>query len=161
MSVYTTQEPGTTINICYCFLFEELRAEKLCEEWHYQILISKYGTIYISYRACKLKAPLPSVLIFRHPMAGFPNAHISGAVSEALTVMLSKLGSMQSHDKVREICAAALLCTRLSRGPQTASLLPSCPHPSATKHISSDKSASHCEHQKSQAAKAIWPHPFS
>lgn len=107
-----------------------------------------------------LQAPLPSVLIFRHLRAGFTNAHISGAVSEALMLMLSKPGSMQSHNKVQEIRAAALLCTCLSRGPQRANLLPSCPHPSATKHISSEKSASHCQHQKSQAAKAIWPHPF-
>lgn len=160
MWVYTTQEPGTTINICYCFLFEELRAEKLCEEWHYQILISKYGTIYIPYRACTLQAPLPSVLILRHPKTGFTNAHNSGVVSEAPTLMLSKPGSVHSHSKVREVRAAAPLCTRLSTAPQMASLLPSCPRPSATKHISSEKSTSHCKHQKSQAAKAIWPHPF-
>lgn len=49
MSVYTTQETDMTINICYCFLLEEFRAEKLCEEWHHQILISKYGTIYITH----------------------------------------------------------------------------------------------------------------
>lgn len=160
MSVYTTQETGMTINICYCFLLEELRAEKLCEGWHHQILISKYGTIHITHRACTLQAPL-LVLIFRHLGAGFTNAHISGVVTEALALMLSKLGSMQSHNKVQEIRDVALLSTGLSRGPQMARLLPSCPHPSATKHISSEKSASHCKHQKSQPAKAIWPHPFS
>lgn len=107
---------------------------------------------------CTFQAPLP-VLIFRHLGAGFTNAHISGVVTEALALMLSKPGSMQPH-KVQEIRDVALLSTRLSRGPQMATLLPSCPHPSATKHISSEKSASHCKHQKSQAAKAIWPHPL-
>lgn len=29
MSVYITQEARRIIDICYCFLFEELRAEKL------------------------------------------------------------------------------------------------------------------------------------
>lgn len=106
---------------------------------------------------CTFQAPLP-VLIFRHLGAGFTNAHISGVVTEAPALMLSKTGSMQSH-KVQEIRDVALLSTRLSRGPQMARLLRSCPHPSATKHISSEKSASHCKHQKSQAAKAIWPHP--
>lgn len=123
MWVYTTQEPGTTINICCCFLFEELRAEKLCEEWHYQILISKYGTIYIPYRARTLQAPLPSALILSHLKAGFTNAHSSGVVSEAPTLMLSKAGSVHSH-KVGEEGAAALLCTRLPRAPQMASLCP-------------------------------------
>lgn len=108
-----------------------------------------------------LQAPLPSVLIFRHFKAGFSNAHTSGAVSEALMLMLSKPGSRQSLNKVQEIRAVALLCTLLAGGPQMASVMPSCLHPSATKHISSEKSASHCKHQKSQAANAIWPHPFS
>lgn len=128
MSVYTTQEPGTTINICYCFLFEELRVEKLCEEWHYQILISKYGTLYIPYRACTLQAPLPSVLIFRHNLrAGFPAAPTSGVVSEAPMQMLSKPGSVQSHPKVQEIqeCCCTPVHTsvqRTSKGQSVAQL---------------------------------------
>lgn len=108
-----------------------------------------------------LQALLPSVLIFRHFKAGFTNAHMSGAVSEALMLMLSKPGSKQFLNKVQEICAVALLCTLLARGPQMASLMPSCPHPSAIKHISSEKSASHCKQQKSQPENTIWPHPFS
>lgn len=61
---------------------------------------------------CTFQAPLP-VLIFRHLGAGFTNAHISGVVTEAPALMLSKPGPMQPH-KVQEICDVALLSTRLS-----------------------------------------------